>query len=269
MSATNIISKIFLLLSIGLGVYLVTSIKFTIDEREMVSSREEAVIKKLKFIREAQLVYQEVNGNYTSDWDKLIDFIENGKYPIIEKKETIKMLDYGADSSIITYDTLQIISAKYKIFKEVHNINAANDGTFVRYEAEAGDRVVRNTPAYVLHQGGKNTVHKFRNAGKLINRTGFVKGQPVAKGDLLMSLEETKFDPETDVNRIAYVPGYDNIKFDIYANEIERNNLMVDVIEVKNPKPFNINRKESNEAKNRKPLRFGSKTDVTTSGNWE
>jgi hypothetical protein len=43
----------------------------------------------------------------------------------------------------------------------------------------------------------------------------------------------------------------------------------VDVIEVKDPKPVNPNRKESNEAKNRKPLHFGSRFDISTSGNWE
>ena len=44
---------------------------------------------------------------------------------------------------------------------------------------------------------------------------------------------------------------------------------MVDVVEVRDVAPVNPNRNEENEAKNRKPLRFGSRTDVTTAGNWE
>ena len=41
-----------------------------------------------------------------------------------------------------------------------------------------------------------------------------------------------------------------------------------DVVEVRNPKPFDPDRKESNEANINKPLRFGSRTSITTAGNW-
>jgi len=57
--------------------------------------------------------------------------------------------------------------------------------------------------------------------------------------------------------------------FDIFVKKIDRNGLMVDVIEVKDPKPINPARKDGNELKTRKPLHFGSRTDVATAGNWE
>ncbi len=269
MNTTGILSKVFLVLSICLGVYLVFSVKSTIDDRAMIATREAAVIEKLQFIREAQIVYQEVNGNYTSDWDKLIDFIENGEYPIIQKTETIVTLSYGADSSIISYDTLDIIPAKNRIFKTTHNVNAANNGSFVSYQVDQGGSAIQGAPAYTLNQGGKKVTHKFKNSGNVVNQITFSAGQAISKGDLMMSLEEVKFDLNMDISRIAYVPGKEGVKFEIYANEIERSNLLVDVIEVKNPKPFDPTRSEDNEAKNKKPLRFGSKTDVTTSGNWE
>lgn len=239
------------------------------DERALISEREAAIIQKLQLIREAEIVYLEVNGNYTSDWDKLIDFIENGKYPIIQKKERVVTLSYGADSSIITYDTLDIIPAKNRIFRTAHNVNAANDGAFVRYEVEKGQDAVKGSPAYVLNQNGKNVTHKFKESGRVKSVKKFPEGYSIAKGDLMMTLEEVKFDINTDISRIAYVPGYEDVKFDIYAAEIERSNLVVDVIEVKNPKPFDPTRSEGNDSKNKKPLRFGSKTDVTTAGNWE
>ena len=44
---------------------------------------------------------------------------------------------------------------------------------------------------------------------------------------------------------------------------------MIDVIEVRDTDPVDPTRKEDNDGRNRKPLRFGSRTDVTTSGNWE
>ncbi|MEQ8927801.1 MAG: hypothetical protein RLO81_18435 [Fulvivirga sp.] len=269
MNVTKILSIVFLVASLGMGAFLINSVKSTMDERALISEREAAIIKKLQLIREAEIVYQEVNGNYTSDWDKLIDFIENGKFPIIQKKERVVTLSYGADSSIITYDTLGIITAKERIFKTTHNVNAANDGVFVRFEAAPGDNVVKGSPAYVLNQNGKNVTHKFKESGKVKSRKRYQPGNNVTKGDLLMSLEEIKFDLNIDISRLAYVPGYEDVKFDIYADEIERSNLFVDVIEVKNPKPFDPTRREDNESKNKKPLRFGSKTDVTTSGNWE
>ncbi|MEQ9657698.1 MAG: hypothetical protein RLO00_06190, partial [Fulvivirga sp.] len=150
MNVTKIISIVLLVLSLGLGYYLISSVKSTIDDQAMIAERESAVIEKLMLIREAEEVYLEVNGNYTSDWDKLIDFIENGKYPIIQKKERVVTLSYGADSSIITYDTLDIIPAKDRIFKELHNVNAANTGTFVSFAVEPGEEAIKGAPAYTL-----------------------------------------------------------------------------------------------------------------------
>ncbi len=139
MNLTKILSIVFLAASLGLAYYLGSSIKSTIDERELITEQEEAVIDKLKLIREAEIVYQEVHGNYTSDWDKLIDFIQNGQVPIIEKKETIFTLSYGADSVLVEYDTLEIVPAKNQIFMATHNINAANNGTFVEFKFNEGE----------------------------------------------------------------------------------------------------------------------------------
>lgn len=269
MNVTKIISFVLLACSLGLGAYLVTSIKGTIDERALIEEREAAIIAKLQFIREAEIAYLEVNGNYTSDWDKLVDFIENGSFPIVEKIERVVTLSYGADSSIITYDTLEIISAKERIFKESHNVNSANNGVFMGFQLDAGEMAVQGGIAYTLNQKGKAVGHKFKESGLVTTLQKVNVGDAVTKGDLLMTIVETKFDPNIDLSRIAYVPGYDDVKFNIFAAEVDRSGVMVDVIEVKNPKPFDPARKDSNEANNKRPLRFGSRADVTTSGNWE
>lgn len=269
MNLTKILSIVFLIGSVGLAWYLGSNIKETIDERELIATREQAVIEKLMLIREAEIVYQEVNGNYTSNWDKLIDFIENGRVPIVEKKETIITLSYGADSVIVTYDTLEIVTAREKIFKASYNVNAANNGKFMGFKADVGDRVNRGDVAYELNQSGKVVGHKFKDGGRIVSKTDISNGASVTKGDLLMTIEESKFSPDIDLSRLSYVPGYDNVQFDIFADEIEKGNVFVDVIEVKNPRPFDRSRTEDSEFVNRRPLRFGSKTNVTTSGNWE
>lgn len=269
MNTTKILSIIFLLASLGLAFYLGSDIKSDIEEKEMIAQREAAVIEKLQLIREAQIVYQEVKGNYTSDWDKLINFIKNDSFPIIQRKERVVTLSYGADSSIVTFDTLGIIPAKERIFKETHNVNAANNGIFLGYNYGEGDVVEQGNNAYTLIQNNREVTHKFKKGGTITNLKAIAEGTEIAKGDFLMTLVDYKFDPNINIDQIAYVPGYEDVKFDIYAAEIDKNGVLVDVIEVKNPKPFNPMRSENNDAKNRKPLRFGSKTDVTTSGNWE
>ena len=75
--------------------------------------------------------------------------------------------------------------------------------------------------------------------------------------------------PNFDAQSLVYVPGYDNVKFKFWASKIEKGGVEVDVVEVRNPKPFDPDRKEENEANINKPLRFGSRTSITTAGNWE
>ena len=64
-----------LVVAIGLGFFLVNSIKHSIDEEARINSAEAKVINKLKLIREAQIAFQSVNGEYASQWDSLLNFI--------------------------------------------------------------------------------------------------------------------------------------------------------------------------------------------------
>jgi hypothetical protein len=75
--------------------------------------------------------------------------------------------------------------------------------------------------------------------------------------------------PNFNLERLPYIPGSDNKRFDIFADEIIRGGVGVDVIEVRDVDPVNPARSESHPAFSRKPLRFGSRTEVSTSGNWE
>ncbi len=72
-----------------------------------------------------------------------------------------------------------------------------------------------------------------------------------------------------DFSQLKYIPETDNAEFEIFAAEIQKSGVNVDVIEVRDTAPADPSRKEDNDGRNRKPLRFGSRTDVTTSGNWE
>lgn len=194
MSSNKILFIVFLVTALGAAAYLINSIGSSIRQSERIEAAEQAVIDQLKKIREAELAYIAVNGQYTSDWNNLIKFIKEGVFYVVEKKETIYELSYGADSVVVDIDTLGTVPVYDSLFA------------------------------------------KYRN-----------------------------FNPD----RIAYVPGYENVKFRIVADKIDKSGIMVDVIEVWNPKPVNPDRDEDSEYTSRKPLRFGSQFNVTTSGNWE
>lgn len=74
--------------------------------------------------------------------------------------------------------------------------------------------------------------------------------------------------PNFSLSTLPIIPGTD-AKFEMWASKINKGGVMVDVVEVRDTKPVDPRRKESNEANIKKPLRFGSKTSITTAGNWE
>lgn len=58
-------------------------------------------------------------------------------------------------------------------------------------------------------------------------------------------------------------------KFEMYTGKIPMGGAMVDIIEVKDPNPIDKTRKEDHDLPDRRNLRFGSKDEVSTSGNWK
>jgi len=77
MEKTKIISISFLVLSLLLAGFLGNSIYESIDNADKISRMENQIKNKLMMIREAQIGYQAVNGQYTSDWDKLKNFVDS------------------------------------------------------------------------------------------------------------------------------------------------------------------------------------------------
>ncbi len=197
MSKTKIFSIVFGLLALFLAWYLYNSINSSIVESERIAKMEARIIEQLKMIREAEIAYLSVNGQYTSDWDKLINFVDTGSFYITESKEFIKTLAYGADSIWTVTDTLGTVPVIDSLF----------------------------------------TKDKW---------------------------------PRFNLKQLPYVPGIEPAtKFNIWADKIDKSGVKVNAIEVVNPSPVNPARDEESEYQTRKPLRFGSRTSVTTSGNWE
>lgn len=270
MNLTRILSIVLFLISIALAFYLYNSINSTIVFREKIGITERQIIDKLSIIREAQKVYLETNGKYTASWDTLINFIETAELPILVKTETIIPLSYGVDSVKVTIDTIGTISARDKIFKKTYTVNAADNGTFLGFAKNVGDYVVKGTKSYRMKRPTNEKADEltFLDKGTISSLADIKPGDKLRKGQNLITFWDYQHNPDVDIKKLGIAPGSGK-PFDIFVKRIERSGIQVWVIEVKDPAPINPERREENEAKNRKPLRFGSRTDVTTAGNWE
>lgn len=195
---TRILSIVTLLGALGLGYYLVNYLYGVIDEEDQIQRVEGDVIRKLTLLREAQEGHQKLTGHYQGNWDSLRMFIDEGLFPIVEVKETIFTLEYGADSIVIERDTIDYVSVK----------------------------------------------------------------------DSLFSAAELTFLDLSNLSRVPH-PERMDINFKLQVDRIKRGNYFVDVIEVTDPNPFDRRRKEDSERRTRRPLRFGSLTEISTAGNWE
>ena len=66
--------------------------------------RFEKVIKSLKIIRDAEIAYREVNGDYTKDKAALISFIDTAKRAIVEIRDTVVKVNKGTKWQPIMID---------------------------------------------------------------------------------------------------------------------------------------------------------------------
>jgi len=76
--------------------------------------RRNAVIDRLKDIRNAQISFRNINGKYTASFDTLIDFVQNGQIPMIK---------FIADPEDTTFtiqilDTIGYINVRDSLFKK-------------------------------------------------------------------------------------------------------------------------------------------------------
>jgi hypothetical protein len=195
MSTVKILSYAFLVVALGLAVYLVMSIRKPIVEQQRIAQTEARIIEKLKIIRQAQVAFYSVNGTYARNFNELINFVKTGNFPLVQRRETvIGTNDRGQELTEVKLDTLGTIPVRDSLF----------------------------SPA------------KY---------------------------------PNLDIDRLGKVPGTDQ-DFEIFAGSLARpNNVFVEVFEVKDPDPVNPDRRARRKGK--EPLRVGSRTDVTVSGNWE
>ena len=77
-------------------------------------------------IRDAQIGFQSVNGKFANEWDSLLNFVENGKIFLIQRREETVLLDYGAEETTLYLDTLGSVTVIDSLFSSIPNFKASN-----------------------------------------------------------------------------------------------------------------------------------------------
>ena len=110
------------LLCIFFSYKIYDSINKPINFNEVKYNRYYDVIDRLKEIRTAQIAYKDVNGVYSNNFDSLVNFIDNGIFTLIEKRDS-SYLEYDRIyridmlKEVVVVDTLGFVSVKDSLFK--------------------------------------------------------------------------------------------------------------------------------------------------------
>jgi hypothetical protein len=116
MNLTKVLSLVFFAVAASLGYLLWKGVDDVVEQEKRVALLEAATIEKLELLRDAQLAYQAANGKYASTWDSLRMFIDNGTIWIVQRTETTKLLDYGAEEINVRFDTIGSVTVMDSLF---------------------------------------------------------------------------------------------------------------------------------------------------------
>ena len=118
----TILQIVLWLASFLLAFMIYKSINGPIDFKKVRKERFQAVINKLKDIRDAQEAYKTVNGKYAANFNSLIQFVDTGSYTITMQKDSSFMKfdrAYGIELQVdtVVIDTLGMVRVNDSLFK--------------------------------------------------------------------------------------------------------------------------------------------------------
>ena len=142
---------------IFLGYITFNSVYAEIEFNKLKNERYEVVIDRLIDIRDAEVVYRQVNKKYTDNFDHLIRFIDTAQVPITQRRDSTVLdeektkrfggIEYFKTEVIV--DTLSYYSVKDSLFKNkdyknIMNVGVGQEGA--KFKLEAG--VLDDTPVF-------------------------------------------------------------------------------------------------------------------------
>ena len=143
------------LASIFFAYKIYDSISGPIKFKQIKNERYAKVINRLKDIRKAQIAHKDVNGVFSNNFDSLIEFIDEGIFTLIEKR----------DSSYLEYDRTYRID----MLREVIVIDTL--GTVSVKDSLFGDSNSYKKMAYIPIEGVQDSMFKIN--AEVINKNGY------------------------------------------------------------------------------------------------
>ncbi len=174
----------------------------------------------------------------------------------------------------------------YFLFKSVDDV-MQKEKLIIATEARIIEKLQMLRDAQVAYIASNNTyagnwndLKKFIQDGKiwLVQRTETTKLLEYGKEEISVQYDtlgsvnvidslfnERKY-PNFNIENMHVVPGSGGKQFEFFADKVERTQRQIPVFEIRDPDPINPKRRLNNKEK---ALRVGSRTDSSTSGNWE
>ncbi|WP_020526284.1 hypothetical protein [Flexithrix dorotheae] len=133
---------------------------------------------------------------------------------------------------------------------------------------------IKNDSIYITEQREIITEREFDDPRKYLGDSVRIEIDTIGIEPVIQNVFGPKY-ANYNWDKLPIIPRFENDpanqdkRFEIFAGKVEKSGVMIDVIEVVDKYPLDITRKEDSEIPKRRFIRFGSRTEVTTSGNWE
>lgn len=109
-----VIRIVLLALIAALAYFTYNTVNSDIKYTAEVEMREDAVIEKLKVLKEGQLAFKDANGKFADNFDDLLNFMENGQKKILIQSGS------ADDSTTVVKTSEKFVSVKELLFADVN-----------------------------------------------------------------------------------------------------------------------------------------------------
>ncbi|MCK5857344.1 MAG: hypothetical protein KAG64_07635 [Bacteroidales bacterium] len=200
------IQVVLLIAVVFLTFKIYSSIMEPVRFKSVIAQREDVIKQRLSYIKTLEIEYKKINSDYTSSFDTLIDFYNNGLMPLVLKHgsvpDTLTELQ-ALEMGLITRDTTHI-AIKDTLFIGLadFNINKIRFVPFTHNKKKFGLKsgyVMRanfKLPVFEVRCEMKDYLSDIEQQELLLNEINIIIDEEKFPGLILGSLEE----PSTDGN---------------------------------------------------------------------
>ena len=114
-----VIQFVLFIIIVVLGYLVYDSIMEPVRLNQEKAKREKIIVQRLKDIRSAELIYKQLNGNYSDKWDSLVQFIDTAEIPVV------KMIPDPTDTTftLTINDTVGYVRVYDSLFHHNKNVD--------------------------------------------------------------------------------------------------------------------------------------------------